>query len=162
MKMEELTLEWLQERVFERDGCWIWKGATSADGTNPKCKVNGKSAYVRRVVYQLVRGKPIPSGFVGGVSCDCHLCVHPEHVIAKRPGKDLKGRKQPASVVIKIANTRRANSNIPHEVIQKILEGNESIREATKKYGVSHSYIGALRRGEWRKDFSNPFAGLMP
>lgn len=160
MKPEDITLDWLQARVIERDGCWLWTGAKSKDGYNPKCKMDGKTVFVRRMLYELIKGKPVPSGFDSGVSCNCKLCVHPEHLTAKRRGKELKGKTRPAHIVMKMSMSMRAKSKIPEETIKEIMQCNESLRKAEKKYGISMSYIGALRRGEWRRDFSNPFTGL--
>lgn len=59
-------------------GCWLWDGADSGDGYG-KIKVDGKSRYVHRVIWEALYG-PIPEGMVLDHLCRVRCCCNPAHL----------------------------------------------------------------------------------
>lgn len=70
--------ERIWSRVHKTDACWLWKGARSNVGY-AQMHLNGKTAYVHRVVYEMLRG-PIAEGMVLDHVCHTRHCVNPEHL----------------------------------------------------------------------------------
>lgn len=65
-------------------GCWEWLGALDKDGygyfTWPEARIKRP----RPASLLLFKNEKTPKGRTLGVSCKNQLCVHPEHIIARR------------------------------------------------------------------------------
>lgn len=160
MKLEEITLDWLQARVVEIDGCWVWNGHISGDGKVPQVRIDYKCYSVNRIVWELVHAKPIPKDFRVGPKCMVPGCVHPDHLVARKPGALLVGKPLTTDRKMKIAIARRVNSAINADDVQAIKLDPRPAIELVEEYGVTHSHLCRIRRDETRKDYTNPFAGL--
>jgi hypothetical protein len=161
MTPSEITLDWLYARVVERDGCLIWTGATGARGTQPQAKIDDKTQNVRRVIWSLVHGKKVPKGWRVGSTCEHQLCIHPDCLIARRNGALLLGKKQSLLQRTRNAQGQRRRSKIGDDGVEKIVAGEMGPEEFIEKYGMSRSYFHRIRNGEFRRDYSSPFAGLV-
>ena len=73
----------------------------------------------------------------------------------------MKGRPLLAIHKINIAKGKRENSGYSDEVIDFVKLSEESHAEVSKVTGISESYVRAIRGNLWRKDYTNPFAGLI-
>jgi len=77
------------------NGCWIWRGATSAGGYG---KYGGTTGYnvgtsrAHRVAWILTRGE-IPSGKEVDHLCHNPSCVNPDHMRLCEQGENKKNRK---------------------------------------------------------------------
>lgn len=161
MKLEDITLDWLQARVREdEDGCWIWTGCYGRGGEDPQATVDYKVWPVRRLIWTLVHCKPVPKGQRVGSSCSNPACCHPEHVQARKTGSALRGRKLPIATRIRIANTRRASSALTQEAVQQIRLDDRPAEVLAQEHQIDPSYVYYIRAGKIRRDYSNPFAGL--
>jgi hypothetical protein len=83
-------------------GCWIWIGATIINirgDRYPVIKVNGKTKLAHRESWKCVHGREMAKRKQGAHSCDCTLCIHPDHIRGATPGSNQreayrKGRKK--------------------------------------------------------------------
>lgn len=142
-----------------------WLGARNPSGVYP-IKIGPKSHSVRRVVYELSGGKLRDDGKLI-TTCDNHRCIDFEqlrqvtmrHIVreAVRTGK-LMNR----ATVAKIAATKRkTQSKITQEAARQIFLDTRPSPKVAAEYGISDSYVRAIRAGKSRRDFSpSPFAGL--
>lgn len=60
-------------------GCWLWQGATNADGYG-LIKVEGRLCIASRVAWETAFGT-IPAGLNVLHSCDNPPCVRPDHLM---------------------------------------------------------------------------------
>jgi hypothetical protein len=79
----------LTPRVMSRttrtpDGHLLWTGGL-ANG-RPATKHNGKTVYVKRLVWEEVNG-PIPEGAVVISTCGERTCIEPSHLALSAPGR---------------------------------------------------------------------------
>ncbi len=154
----------IHERCIEEGDCWIWQGAMSGSASLRPC-VNwgGKTRYVRRLVSEM-KGV-IPPGFVAVATCGRERCVSPHCVkaVTNKRSKQMAAKRGAFSNPAKIRKasmTRRANSWITEEVVGRVRTA-PTAQAAHDETGVSLSYCKAIRRGCFRRDFNNPFVGLL-
>lgn len=154
----------VRAKIIEEGDCWIWQGRTNQDAM-PRMDWNGRrDQMVRRVIVQ-DSGKTIPKGMVVSPTCDNRLCVCPKHmkVVTVREARGMAakaGAYRNANRNRKAAMTLRARSHITEEVVAQIKAAGSS-PEAARLTGVSVSYAWSIRAGLSRRNFANPFEGLM-
>lgn len=165
--MAEITLEWLYRHVHkDEDGCLIWTGPlTDAGQPQASVHINGerKTLLVRREIWKSVHDyRPLPSKMRVYVTCEKEGCVHPDCIRTRGRGAVQKGVKKPLAVKIKIAMARRAQSQFDHtELIEAIKSSDETNLALAARLGCNHSYVSKIRRGQARKEYNSPFAGLL-
>lgn len=159
-----ITLQWLEERVKEDDGCWVWQGVITRYG-QPQATLftpqGRKTALVRRVVWELTHERSLATN--QWVSCRCKTpgCVHPEHVMRLARGMSARGTKKTEVTKAKIAATKQARSRWPNgEIVKMAQESPLNNVALAAQIGCHHSTIAKIRRGQLRKQYGNPFAGL--
>lgn len=165
----EPTLEVVKARCLEEGECWIWQGAvTNAKGPGnvgtPSIRWQGRAQPVRRLVIKLKTGKDVPKGMVASAKCGNRMCVSPQcaKALTNAESKQLAasfGAYSSAAKVMRSTATKRKRSWITDEMVAAIRAA-ESREEAIKLTGVSPQHVSAIRRGDARRDLSNPFAGL--
>lgn len=165
--MVEITLEWLYRHVHkDEDGCLIWAGPmTTAGQPQASLRVGDerKTILVRREIWKMVHDyRPLPSKMRVYAKCEKEGCVHPDCIKTRGRGAVQKGVKKPLAVKIKIAMARRAQSQFDHtELIEAIKSSDETNLELAARLGCNHSYVSKIRRGQARKEYNSPFAGLL-
>jgi hypothetical protein len=160
MKVEDITLDWFLDRVFERDGCLIWAGHISGEGKVPQVRIDYRLWSVNRLVWQLAHGRDVPKGLRVGASCHVDGCVHPDHLVARKVGVTLKGVPLATDRKMKIAIARRAQSVLTEEDARAIRLDPRPATELVNDFPVHHSALCRIRRGDMWYDYSNPFTGL--
>ena len=70
------------ERTFEKDGCWIWKGAMGGSCPTPVLWIPHSSRSARRISLQLAGRKVNRRHVVRPDVCGRVRCVKPEHLVA--------------------------------------------------------------------------------
>lgn len=157
------TMESMQARCIEVGECWIWQGGNDGHG-KPVCKHRGKVVNPRRIVRELTDKKPLGPGVQVVPACHNPKCISPACSIRTDP----KGRARIAnergafnnpSKIRRSAMTKRAKSWITEDVVSKVRSARTAV-EASELTGVSLSHSKAIRRGEARRDYGSPFAGL--
>ena len=79
-----LTPRQMRRTVRTPDGHLLWTGGL-ANGY-PAAKHEGKTAYVKRLVWEEVNG-PIPEGAVVISACGERLCIEPSHLALTTSGR---------------------------------------------------------------------------
>ncbi len=152
-----MTLDDIRARCDIEGKCWMWTGALSG-GKWPTVWFEGAATPVRRVVWQLSKGKAIPASVCVTCKCGNDLCVCPGCLVA-RVGR-RSGRPATMQRRIRMSIALRGRSRITDAMVQDIRTSGESIAVLASRHGLSYSYTDQLRRGVRRKDYSSPFAGL--
>lgn len=161
----DITVEDIKNRCDEVGDCWLWKQGTTSGGY-PIMKVYGCGCQLVRRLSATLAGKPPAPRQPVDTICDERLCVNPEHMkpttvsaIAKKAAD--KGAFSSASRGARIAASRRSGKvKLTDDQVAEIRASTEPETKLGAMYGVNRSYIGRIRRGTDRKDYSNPFAGL--
>lgn len=79
------------------DGCWIWRGCTTADGYG-QFLYKQKSYRTHRVAYEVLNNTSIPEGFLILHSCDNPPCCNPKHLRVGTDFDNAQDRKKSRSV----------------------------------------------------------------
>ena len=79
-----LTPRLMKRTTRTPDGHLLWTGGL-ANG-RPAAKHNGRTIYVKRLVWEEVNG-PIPPGTVITSTCGERTCVEPSHLALSAPGR---------------------------------------------------------------------------
>lgn len=142
-----------------------WLGARNDSGVYP-IKIGPKTHSVRRVVYELSGGRLRDQGKLI-TTCDNHRCIDFEklqqvtmkHIVREA---SRQGKLMTLATVAKIAAIkRRTQGKITQEAAEQIRLDTRSSPKVAAEYGVSDSYVRAIRAGRSRRDFTpSPFAGL--
>ncbi len=129
-------------------GCWPWKAAKAGFGYG-RFKIDGKLWSPHRIAASAREGG-IPEsyqyhGMVVMHSCDNPACCNPAHLIigTQRDNvvdMDRKGR-----------GGRTGPKIVPDETVEAIRAAIGSNRQIAARFGVSHSYVRAVRAGAKRK-----------
>jgi len=161
MKVEDITLDWLMERVIERDGCLIWNGSYGGKNfDHPQTYTNGSTMSVRRLVWELSRNRKMPRGYRAKCFCGELGCVHPDHIDKLRHGEEFVGVALSMDHRIRMTLTKRKQSKFDDASISEIRSGDVTEQQAIERFGMSHSYYFGIKTGVKRRDLSNPFAWL--
>jgi ribosome-binding protein aMBF1 (putative translation factor) len=158
------TVDSLLARTEEYGECQVWTGYST--NKTPQVDHNGKMVPVRRLLCEL-DGVAI-TGQYFGVRCGTELCVCPEHIIqrsqkghAKVMAKSAATRRAAKATDQYIARRNRPDTKLDVDKAREIRESLESGPVLAARFGVSRSLVNKIKRGEYWRDHSNPFAGLM-
>lgn len=153
-----MTPEELKARCIQDGDCLIWKTPYKGpDG--PRVSIDNKKHNVRALVY----GKAVPKGFRLITTCGHRLCI--AHVAIRSDSWiNKRGRAKTAgslAYAAKMAAVLRARSDLSQEAVQRIRSSDRTIKEDAEAHNISEDYVRRIRQGQFRKDYSHPFAGLM-
>lgn len=132
-------LEHTSERVTET-GCMIWLGYVTKKGYG-KIGIDNKVQLARRAAYELVNG-PIPKGMAVCHRCDVPSCINPNHLFLGtfyENSMDMvkKGRHKHGE--------GHFNAKLTEKDILKIRSDNRSGPKIAEDYGISKTYISAIK-----------------
>ncbi len=164
------TIESLKARTIEEGDCWLWQGY-KANGTpqvcHPRPGFSSKMYSVRRLMRDLLTGKPTPDGHYV-TRCGSSECVNPEHILFRTDDQHMQriGRGSAMGNITRSMKLRKYRMSIGHSklteaIAQEIRLSNESGPVLAQLYGVDKSLISKVRRGTAWRVLANPFAGLM-
>lgn len=153
-----MNIEHIKHRCREDGDCWIWIGY-AVEGAHPRVSIDGKLMSVRRVVWSEKNGG-IPARMVVRNTCGNGLCVSPKCMELTTYSRIRTGIKKGADVGMKISQKRRARSNVTIEDVRLIRASDLPAAHFDEMFGKSRGWAGSIRRGEFWKDISSPFAGL--
>lgn len=124
------TLSRVLYLVDEDTGCWVWQRAVNPNGY----PVAGTKAAHR--AYYVEKHGSIPAGLEIDHLCSNTRCVNPDHLEA----------------VTSAENTRRSQSaKLTVEQVREIRASSLPSRDIAGAYGVHHSTVRGIRRGEsWK------------
>jgi len=164
--MIRLITDLIASRSVEDGDCIRWTG-TMVNGRHPVIFAAGAQHLVRRWLWEQERG-PIPAGKILRCTCGMPRCIHLGHVhlttyhaVAVECG--AKGLMSGPVRSAKIAATKRAGPQavLTDEQVAAIKAGAESVTAAAAAHGVSPSTVHRIRRGDMRRDFAGPMAGIV-
>jgi hypothetical protein len=160
-----ITLEYIKARCTIEGECWEWN--TIGKHRAPAMKIKGKTLSPRREAWKLYKGKEISPGYVITHKKECGnpMCCNPEHLMQTKKVHVMKrtvseGKLHTPVIVAKIAASKRKHSKLSQEAANEIACGNEHTEETAAKYGITPAYVRMIRKGLFRKELFNPFAGL--
>lgn len=172
LEQPPFTLQHLRDRCRECGDCWEWASAYRAhrwpvissrrdwDGDG---NVRNMQFYVRHLMYWLAKGQKPRLGVKRALvpACGNPKCVNPDHLkIASRAEVGRTAFKPPGWAA-SVARGHRRRSKLSDEAVQEIRTSTERTLLLAERFGISQAYVYMIRNGEWRKDYSNPFAGLL-
>lgn len=160
------TLRLIRLQTVDDGGCWIWQNGRSGSRGAPVMRYQGRQSYVRRVVAECVRGEPLQANLMAASRCGNPLCVAPgclEVVTAKGRNRlaNERGAYSRPEKILKTTATKRARSLITEELVGQIRASELGPKAISDQTGVSLSHVKAIRRGDARQSFANPFGQLI-
>lgn len=158
------TLESLLARTEDVGECQVWTGYST--NKTPQVDNQGKMVPVRRLILEL-SGTPVVGKFIG-IKCGTERCVCPAHITqrslkthARMMAKKAGARKAAKSTEQLIARRQRADVKLDVQKAREIRESVETGPVLAEKYGISRSLVNKIKRGEYWRDTTSPFSGLM-
>lgn len=160
------SLDMIRARCTECGDCWEWERAIS-NGRYPTLRYKGRVINARRAVFEMSGGKLQPKSFVV-VTCGNARCLNPEHLkqvtqkahLTKVAALGAMGGPVRSA---KIAAAKRArHGKITLDDARHIRASDEPVKVLAERYDLSKDRIYRIRRGQAWREYSNPFAGLMP
>ena len=136
------------EYTVDSNGCWVCTSHRPNKNGYVYIHVNGISYRLNRYVYQLYHGE-IPSGLVVRHTCDNRKCMNPEHLILgtqRQNMQDMVNRHRQA------VGELNGKVKLTEEQVKEIqLDSTTKYKDLAKKYGVSITAIGLVKRNvNWR------------
>lgn len=155
-----LTLPMIHGRCEEVGECLIWTQSASGSGT-PYAQHGGKVTNMRRLVYELSEGEPLPADRVVRMCCGSTLCLQREHMKASTRGQLIRDMARqgklssPSASASKLvaARKRAAERNgMNMERANKIRAETGTLAEIAARNGMHKSTVSTIRRGAtWRE-----------
>ncbi len=161
-----MKLQYSKERMLVRfnknvfpepnTGCWLWGGATNADGYPNFPWRPGNISLGHRFSYLIYKGEFDRSLFVCH-SCDNPSCVNPDHlflgtVTDNNADRDRKGRFNPLN------GSKNGMAKPDEEKVREIkalIELGVSFRKIGKMYGIDHAIPHRIKDGKaWKHVFT--------
>lgn len=155
----------IRAKCCEEGTCWLWQGAMHTG--HPVLRHRGKVVNVRRIIaeeflYLAVEGK------LATARCGNGKCCAPEHVemvtrrtLQRRTTRRTQHQQRPTRNA-KQAAIQRARSVLDWDKVQAIRASDLPGRKLAEQYGVALETVQNVRKYRTWKDYSSPFAGLMP
>lgn len=144
---------WAKVKVGRPSECWPWQGGDTAKGYG-RFRIGPKLVLAHHVAWELAHG-PLPAtpGYHGPVvrhRCDTPACCNWRHLrhgtqLENVEDMDVKGRRRgpgPHKLTVEQAAAIIADPR-PHRVI-------------APDYGISHTHVGAIKRGDRLSRFTTP------
>jgi len=146
---------------IEVGDCLEWQGAL-----NPNrimyVSWQGSKLNIRRVLYEHLYGW-VPKNRQVCCTCDNSRCVrHLEALTVSQKNKRIAkaGKFSTIAIRSKISNSLSKRSKLSDAAVQEIRYWDGRVAEIAERHGISEAYAHMLRRGEFRKEYNSPFAGL--
>lgn len=165
-----MTLDDIKARCDEIGECWEWrtKAKCRARLTHPQMRTErgGPPKLVRRVAVEFKTGKPLPANRYPVPRCGNPFCVNPDHQkVLTQAEKDKRTGKIAAASQTRGANIARSwresgRTEMTLEKAAEIRAAVGSLKAIGKRFGISASMAGAIRRGEYWRDHCDPFARM--
>jgi hypothetical protein len=151
------------KRTRECGECLEWTGAY-VHNVAPVISIGNRKIYTKRRLLELA-GKNI-EGLCVTNKCGNTSCVNPKHLQIATKAHIIQrtaatGVFSSTAVRARVAAGKRKTSKLSQEAAFEIRNSNEPVPVLAAKHGISDAYGYMIRRGQFRKDYSNPFAGLM-
>ena len=124
-------------------GCWLWRGAPTAEGYG-RFKLNGRTMPAHRAVYERMRGA-IPRCMYLCHRCDVRLCCNPAHLFIGTQAENVADCKSKGRLP---RGEKVGTSKITADIVRAIRRDPATQQNIAARFGVSQSLVSAIRRGE--------------
>jgi uncharacterized protein (DUF433 family) len=131
--------------VLKSDGCWLWTGATGANGYG-HLTIDGTRVYVHRFSFALHVRQPLDGEFVCH-TCDVRNCVRPDHLFAGSVGDNNRDMWDKGRGVINPVwlISQRLTDEQRDEMVRRYAAG-ETGSSIAKDFAVTRQYVGQIAR----------------
>lgn len=127
-------------------GCWLWSGARHPQGYGFIKRKDGAQLRAHRVAYELMFGS-IPAGVFVCHHCDNPRCVRPSHLFLGSH-KDNMADMATKGRAARQRGGRNGSARLEPDQVMAIREANGPYRDVARRYGVSPSAVGLIKRRE--------------
>ena len=127
-------------KVETADDCWVWMGARMPRGYGV-LNTRGSANLAHRLAWEIAHGA-IPDGLSVLHRCDNPPCVRPEHLFL---GTQADNQRDMAS---KGRQRRKLEVADVIEIRRRWLAGGTTHRALAAEFGVHHTQVGRIVRGE--------------
>jgi hypothetical protein len=153
-------LESIRIRCVCDGKCWLVKTTPQPDG-RIILSIDNRSVHARKWVYETTTGKKLQQRFATSARCGNDRCVSPACVVAISRSRLMReraarGMQQAARI------SAGRGSKVSLEAARDIRSSDEPGYVLAERYGITVGYANLIKRNKARKEYSNPFAGLMP
>lgn len=140
------------EKVDKSGYCWEWQGYITRDGYG-ETSYQSKTIRAHRLSYILTYGNNI-NGRCVLHKCDNRKCVRPDHLFLGNRAENCADMRNKKRHVIPVGS-HNGKSKLTEQQVREIrglyASGQWTHRSLGKRFGVNHSTIGFILRGEaWR------------
>jgi len=147
-----LTLPMIESRCVEEGDCLLWTGPVT--NGSPYAWSDGRCTSIRRLVYQLHTGEPVPKGRIVTMRCGNPSCLRLSHITTmtrKQMGAkvaELGLLKTPDIRAARIAAVRGGKvARLTMAQADEIRQSTDSVDELAARYGVHRSHVYRIIRG---------------
>lgn len=144
--------------------CLIWKGRAAA-GQGPVLHFDQKDYPLRRVIYDQSHHIKLKKHEAVRMSCDCAMCINPDHMAKEQRGEVLRGRPRPMGMRVRMAERERARTPYSMADVKAMKEryarGELSQAQAAKLLGISAKSMSRIMRGVTWRDFGCAYQALL-
>ena len=164
------TLAQLLDDVYARcipDGeCMNWTGAVQSCGKSPAIRAGRRGTSLRRLMLETASKRKIDPQGRATYTCGNKLCVRLEHLaLVSRKTLQLRNESELNALQRLLKSQRikekaRLRSKLTMEIAKSIMADESPQREIAKKYNISQTTVGSIKRGLTWQDASNPFLRL--
>lgn len=153
----------IRSQCKEDGDCLIYQ---RGQGKIPHVTIDGAKVNIRKLIVEAAGGRVLPGNFFGSV-CETPRCIEETHIrqrTRKQHGQHFgaKGIYSGTAKTAKMAATKRAKSKLDDEKVAAIRASDKTAKALSAEYGVAASYITSIKAGLLWKNYSSPWAGLVP
>lgn len=154
LKTKTPALNWLRAHVLhEGDDCLIWPFSSTRGYA--QVPIDGKVHKAARIMCEWVHGKPPSPKHEAAHSCGngSKKCVNPNHLSWKTRAENHADAIAHGTAYFTGAGSGKRAKLTPMQALEiRSLKGNLSQDKIAARFGVSHSTIAKIHRGElWRQ-----------
>ncbi len=130
--------------------CWLWARSTrNGYGRIHLGGRAGKSVSCHRLSFRLAHGYWPKKMVLHSTQCVSKLCCNPIHLREGTHTENMEDRDHAGATARGDRLAKKLSSKIVRDIRKQYASGAASHRQLGKKYGVSHTMIGFIVRGDW-------------
>ena len=153
-------LEGIRLRCVCDGSCWLARTAPRDDG-RIVMSINNRSVHARKWIYEATTGKKLPARLATSVKCGNDRCISPACIVPITRSRLMRERAARGLAQAARISAGRG-SRVSVEAAREIRASSEPGYVLAERYGITVGYANLIKNNKARKEYSNPFAGLMP
>lgn len=168
------SLELIYGKCIEDGECRLWQGAMNRQYPihqmkDPTKKHGQRQVHVRRRVWELAKGQQAKPGprYVLVANCGNDRCVSEACLQVITKSKRLRqvaatGVFSSLAFRAKVSAGRRRGSELSDDAVSEIRTSEEPVAVLAERHSLSKGYTYAVKQHRNRRDYTSPFAALLP